>query len=209
MTEPRTHLPELLTRQAIRDGRLTRARIVRHADTWAGIHLGARGLTECDRLVVARAPAGLEKPGDFYNLKNPYLEYVQVGASGFLLYVLHTYAWQHRVLVPLHGEDQRGFAMRACADRPSVAYMFEHAPGGVLHQFEHVCSPSRLELIFGPKPASQKVRMKELHEALILTFNPAVMSVKGLAQTAPLSVALAVSLEDFCALHGDADELDL
>lgn len=208
MTEPWTYPPELLTRQAIRDGRLTRARIVRHADTWAGIHLGARGQTECDRLVVARAPAGLEKRGDFNNLKNPYLEYVQVGASGFLLYVLHTHAWQHRVLVPLHGEDQRGFAMRACADRPSVAYMFERAPGGVLHRFEHVCSPSRLELIFGLQPASPQIRLEELHEALFLTLNPGVLEVKGLAHTAPLSVALAVSFADFSALHFGADELD-
>ena len=209
MTEPRIHQPELLTRQAMRDGLLGRARIVRHADTWAAIHLGAKGLTECDRLIVAPAPAGLDKCSDFQKLKNPYLEYVQVGSSGFLLYVLHTHAWQHRVLVPLHGEDQRGFAMHACADKPSVAYMFEHAPGGVLHQFEHVCAPSRLELIFGLQPVSQQVRMKELHEALSLTFNPAVMEVKGLAQTAPLSVALAVSLDDFCALHREADELDL
>lgn len=201
MAEIQKHPHELLARTAIHDGRLTRSRIMRHAPVWANTHLGVKSLSKRIGLIVAQAPVGLESRSDFRNLKNPYLEYVQVRASGFLLYVLHTQTWQHRVLVPMRTEEQRGFAKQAATVRPSVAYMFEHAQGGVLHRFEHVCAPSRVEMIAGLNPSSNDVYLEELLEALSLALNPEFMEVRGLAKTAPLTVSLAAPYEDFTALR--------
>lgn len=206
MKEIRTPLLELLTRKAILDGRLTRARIEQHGHFWAESHLGVKGLAKRAGLIVARAPAGCELRSDFHQLKNPYLEYVQVGASGFLLFGLHTQAWQHRLLVPLRTEEQRGFARRAAAVRPSVAYMFECASGGVLQQLEHVCAPSRLEMIAGPNPAANNTYPEHLREALSLALNPEFMAVRGLAKTTPLHVSLAVPSDEYGTLLWGADE---
>ena len=206
MKEIRTPLLELLARKAILDGRLTRARIEQHGHIWADSNLGVKGLAKRAGLIVARAPAGCELRSDFRNLKNPYLEYVQVGASGFLLFGLHTQAWQHRLLVPLRTEEQRGFARRAAAVKPSVAYMFEHAPGGVIYQLEHVCAPSRLEMIAGPNPAASAPCLRDLHEVLSLALNPEFIAMRGLAKTAPLHVSLAVPSGEFGTLLWGAEE---
>lgn len=200
MTQIQEHALRILTRKAIEDGRLTRAHIVENAGVWAKVQLGKARVSQREWFLVAQAPPGQELRRDFRTLKNSHLEHVQVGFSGFLLYVLHTEGWQHRFLVPLRTEQQRRFASQAAVVRPRVAFVLPDGSGAVVHRCEHLFDASKLELAPEVSNRAKHAHITEYHQALSLALNPGYVEVGELAKNAPMSVSFAAPVEDFRAL---------